>query len=107
MSKLNAPREIPYDFRVVEYCNVAWILDWSELTYPCTPIPHIYMEPLYATVGNGDDDYLGDGTLFLKSDIEPLELVVVPMDDEDIAPDIPPDNAWDAAREEAMANHLI
>ena len=105
MGKLNAPRDLPFAFRVVAFDGVAWLYDDSSRTYPCTATPHIYMEPLYA-IGH-EDVYLPDAGLFRACDIESRPSHEVPLDSEYTAIDAAPVSAWDAAREEAQANCLI
>lgn len=91
MGRLNAPRQIPYEFHVFEWDGMVWLFDQSERQFPCTAVPHIYAEPLY-WVDSECDEPLRDGGLFL---------------DDYQAPDVPDQEAWDAAREEAHANHRI
>ena len=105
MGKLNAPREIDYDFRVVEFCQWVWLYDDSERIFPCTSTPHVHIEALY---WNGDED---DDPGYLP---EPGVLTVAQLKDLPTG-DIPVEcpmtmkyrEAWDEAREEASANHQL
>lgn len=108
MGKLNAPREIPYEFKVFELDEVVWLFDESSRSFPCTAVPHIYAEPLYWTNQDYDGEPMPlDGSLFRARDVEKLASQSVELWDEDISPDIPDQEAWDSAREEAQANHYI
>jgi hypothetical protein len=137
MNRLNAPRTVPYKFQVVEFDGIAWLFDNSTRTYICDRVPKILMEPLYATcpsedqecpkclagtIGyeNGEAVCRGEcGSTWVEdiSGLEPdyfgefsihgLTCYHVPLDDEYITPDIDEKEAWDDAREEAHANHLI
>lgn len=109
---LNEPRKIPYDFRVFEQEGVAWLFDDSERQYPCTATPHVYAEPLYYTdrepSSNGCDDPLPDPCLFLASDVARREHEKIDnLDADDVCPAADPQEAWDAARDEACANHRV
>lgn len=102
---LNAPRAIPFDFRVFALDGVAWLYDDSSRSYPCTATPHVYAEPLYWLDGDCDE-VLPDGALFTASIVEALDTVPIDMDD-DVAIETEEQAAWDAAREEACANCRI
>lgn len=102
---LNAPRTIPFDFRVFELDGIVWLFDDSSREYPCTATPHVYCEPLYC-LDDSDLDGL-DGGLMLASQVQALETVQVPLDSDATAPEVSDREAWDAAREEALANYLI
>lgn len=105
MGKLNEPRNIPYDFKVFELDGVVWLFDDSSREYPCTATKHIYAEPLYLkTDDEGRDVSFIEPAYFLERDVEPLKTYKVPVEfgvGEDER------EAWDGAREEALANYLI
>ena len=108
MGRLNAPREMPYEFRVFEFDDAVWLFDNSERSFPCTAVPHVYAEPLYWTKEEYlDEPMVLDGSLFLARDVEKFETLPIELWDEDIAPAVPEHEAWDTAREEAHANHRI
>jgi hypothetical protein len=50
MGRLNAPREVPYEFFVVEVDGMVWLYDNSERTHACDCVPKVWMEPLYAVL---------------------------------------------------------
>ena len=102
---LNKSREIPFDFRVFGMDGIAWLVDWSERVYPCTATPHVYCEALYYL--DGEDDYLPLGSHFLERDMKGRELHEVDLDPDDTSIDSNEHDAWDCAREEACANHII
>lgn len=135
MSRLNAPRELPYDFHVVAIDGEVWLYDKSEHVHACSLTPCYDMEPLYALgVEAGDECSLCHhgliqdedpptcgglcGTVFdglawsepcLRNvrEVLRLESIKVELDNEYISPSVPRREAWDAAREEANANHLL
>tara|TARA_R100001244_G_scaffold92856_1_gene70001 strand:- start:66 stop:386 length:321 start_codon:yes stop_codon:yes gene_type:complete len=104
---LNDKREIPYNFRVFRLHGVAWLCDWSARTYPCTTRPHLYCEGLYLT--NEKLLEVPEWTYFRESTLigEDLPKHLVDLDPEDTAFDVSEEDAWDAAREEAQANHYV
>lgn len=102
---LNKDRTIRFDFRVFALDGIAWLVDWSERTYPCTTTPHVYCEALYYL--DGDDDYLPDGSLFRASDIKESDLHGVDLDPDDTSITTTEREAWDSAREEACGNCLV
>ena len=108
MTRLNAPRTVPYAFHVVEIDDWAWLFDDSERTYVCSAQPMIWAEPLYSVdcrrECDRDHEYPDPG-YFAES--AKTGAVPIPIDPDDSAPDVPRDQAWDAAREEAQANHRI
>ena len=102
MGKLNAPREIPYVFKVVEIDGWVWLYDDSEYTYLCTSTPALFAEPLYPVNGDDMDDwpdagYFDVGFVALR---EPVEVGSWPFDTEH-------KEAWDEAREDAQGNCRI
>ena len=117
---LNAPRTIPYAFRVFEREGWAWLYDESERTYCCSFQPSIYAEPLYPVPPKGcvdpeayDQDaydcppeagYFGTSR---GADPAITGSIAIDLDSEDVAPDVSEHDAWDLAREEANANHRI
>lgn len=137
MARLNAPREVPYDFKVVELEGVAWLYDNSERTFIASANPTIWMEPLYSTCPAEDDQCPRclNGTIGYEygearcrgecgstwvedihgiepnywgaSSIEKLTAYDVPLESDEISASVPEKEAWDAAREEANANHLV
>jgi hypothetical protein len=105
VSRLNAPREIPYDFRVTEKDGWAWLFDDSSRTYACSATPLIYCEALYAV--DEDDDWDGtypDPGYWAASDIDVKSAPKVPVS---CAHGVPRQDAWDLASEEAQANCLL
>jgi hypothetical protein len=109
---LNAPRTIPYAFRVVEYDGAAWLFDDSSRTFICSFQPTIFMEPLYPlalTDEEHEEWYMShpDADYFDARTIERLPSVPVPLWEDDITPDVEEKIAWDTAREAAQANHLL
>lgn len=106
MSKLNLPRDIPYDFRVFELHGVVWLLDNSSRTYLCSPEPSVYAEPLYRI--DDDDDDLPEAGYWtvraLKVDDSPEKFPKIEIDAQI---DTPEREAWQDAREEACANSRI
>jgi hypothetical protein len=104
--KLNAPREIPYAFRVVAFDEWVWLYDDSERSFICDTAPKVFMEPLY-TLEDEDPRVYRDANYFHARSIEKLETFPVPLGDEDTAIDVPRKDAWDAAREEAQGNCLV
>jgi hypothetical protein len=107
VSRLNAPRTIPYEFRVFALDDVAWLFDESSRTYPCTATPHVYAEPLYWLDGECDE-LLPDAALFGASAVEALTTAPIDgLDQDGVSIETEESVAWDAAREEANANHRI
>lgn len=104
---LNAPRTIPYAFKVAEIDGLAWIFDDSARTFICSASPCIYAEPLY-WLGDEDaiDEPLPDPDYFSASLGAFSDAVALDLDSEDTAPEVPESEAWDTAREEAHANHV-
>lgn len=117
MGRLNAPREIPYEFRVFRLDSYVWLFDASSRSFPCTAVPHIYAEPLYGIceeICDDPDECTGDcltlpetSGLFLARDVEKRESFAVELDDEYTNPKADEREAWEVAREEANANHRI
>ncbi len=105
MGKLNAPREIDYDFKVVEFDEWVWLYDDSERTYPCCPTPHVYIETLY---WNGDEDehpdYTPDPGMLTETQLRDLPIESVPGE---YPSTMTRQEAWEAAREEACGNCLL
>jgi len=106
MDKLNAPRDLPFAFKVFELEGFAWIFDDSERTYICSQIPNVWAEPLYP-LNHEDPEYWPGPDYFGARMVEGLELFPVPMGEDEVAPDTDKQEAWDDAREEACANQLI
>lgn len=112
MGKLNAPREVPYAFRVVEIDGWVWLYDNSERTYICSQVPNVYAEALYPTA-DGDEanadayDSRPNDDYFTVAQVEALPSFPVPARDEDTAAGVDPRSAWDSARDEAQSNCLI
>ena len=106
MGKLNQPRAVPYDFQVVAIDGWAWLFDDSERTYICSQTPMIWLEPLYSEEGD-DYDYPPDSTYYPAAFVKSQTCVGVDVDPDYIGADVDHREAWDAAREEANANHLI
>jgi hypothetical protein len=107
MSKLNAPRTIPYAFRVVAIYEWAWLYDDSERTFICDTDPKIFMEPLYALEEGDHEASPPESNYFHAHSIEKLENFPVPLDGEYVASDVSETDAWDSAREEAQGNCII
>jgi hypothetical protein len=110
MSKLNAPRTIPYDFKVVAVDGWVWLYDDSERTYICSATPTVFMEALYPQNESEDGHEYAqcpDPNYFDARDISKLESVSLELKAEEVTPDIEHDEAWDMAREEAHANYRI
>lgn len=107
MGKLNAPRTIPYDFRVFELDGWVWLYDESERTYICSAQPMIFAEPLYALDEDDEEDAVDADYWHEKAVIGAKKNVSLKMDAEYVAPDVPYKEAWESAMEEAQANHRI
>lgn len=101
MGKLNAPREIPYDFRLFAADGWVWLYDDSERTYLCSATPCVFAEPVYALSDEAEDggypepDYFGESTVQRAKGAK-LEL--------DIPWDEPAEDAWNTAREYACGS---
>jgi len=106
---LNDPRTIPYKFRVFEYEHIAWLVDLSEHQFPCTATPHVYCEPLYYLDDDGRcEDVMPDAGLFTLDHMHALVLHELDwLDPGWTTAETDETDAWDVAREEANANHLI
>ena len=106
---LNEPRKIPYDFCVLLHDGIVYLLDKSEVTYPCSTRPHYWCEPLYweNPTFNELGELLPDPCYLLESDVDEEEMVSLQLDPLDVAASIENDEAWDLAREEAHSTHLI
>ena len=100
---LNAPRTLPFAFRVVEIDGWAWLFDDSERTYICSANPTIWAEPLYSIDGDYEEEY-PESSYFGASDPAFAKAEEVPVEFGADADDV---EAWDDAREEANANHVI
>ncbi len=104
MGKLNEPRTIPYDFRVIAWEGVAWLLDNSTRTYICSAEPMAYIEPLY-WLDNECDEILPEETYIPIRDL--------PNDNDmpkvygEWGAEVEEKEAWDEARESACANCVI
>jgi len=108
MSKLNAPRSIPYAFKVVALDGCVWLYDDSSRTYVCSAQPCIWAEPLYALDPDDSDELLPEADYYAASTIEQLDSEPIDgLDPDDISPDNCERDAWERAREEAHANHRI
>lgn len=103
---LNAPREIPYAFRVLEIDGIVWLFDSSEYTYCCSSTPTYFLEPVYWADGECDE-ILPDCGYWSAHWVDAQESIPVPLHPSDIAPDVDVFDAWDTAREEVHANHLL
>lgn len=103
---LNEKRTIPYEFRVFEMDGWAWLYDESERMYLCTSTPHVYAEPVYPMSGEYDDPY-PEEALLRASEVESMESFSVEIDPDDADPEMDRAEAWNAAREEANANHRV
>jgi len=99
-------RTLPYRFRVFEYDETVWLYDANERMHPCTAVPHYDAVPLYDT-GQGDGMTQREPGMFLAKNVDRYTSVAVELHDEEVAPDVPRPAAWDAAREEANANHYL
>lgn len=106
MSKLNAPRTIPYEFRVFELDEWVWLYDESERTYICSAVPMIFAEPLYTLSEDGDDSP-PDGDYFSETTVRAQKNVGIKLDREWTAPEVPYREAWENAFEEASINRRI
>jgi len=111
---MNEPRQIPFDFCVVLWHEVIYLVDRSEVTHPYSTLAHYLCEPLYLEDDDGESEILypqhmvfHDSIYILESDIDDDELISLEMDSEDISPNLDRDEAWDMAREEAHANRRI
>lgn len=106
---MNGPRSLPYAFRVAALDGWVWLFDNSERTYCCTTTPSVFAEPLYPLEETGWD-YPLDSAYFEVSRFcdEGLKgSVSIELDDEYTAPEAEEKDAWDAARDEASANHRL
>jgi len=99
---LNKPRTIPFDFQVVEIDGWVWLFDNSERTYLCSAFPNIWAEPLYS-LGEDETDH-PESDYFPENVLECNEAKAVPVDND---AELNPVEAWDDAREEANANHIL
>jgi hypothetical protein len=99
---LNAPREIPYQFKVFELDGWVWLFDDSERTYICSSSPSIWAEPVYALAGEVED-WTPDADYFSPDDsaVHRAKLIA------EWPAETPEKEAWDEAREDACANHRI
>ncbi len=134
---LNGPRAIPYDFRVIEWDHEVLLIDASEHTYPCSTRPHFYFESLYSLPpSRGDGCHVPDCEgvveeneweesfcpvcgceydglsviepgLVLVSVVDLDKAIKVELDSEHTHAGVSEREAWDAAREEANANHYL
>ena len=104
---LNDPREIPYEFRVVAFDDWAWLYDNSERTFICDTWPKIYMEALYALEEGEHELYPPEPNYFHAHSIEALESFPLELESEEVRADVERQEAWDTAREEANANHVL
>jgi len=106
MSRLNAPREIPYAFHVVAFDGEACLVDDSSRSYPCTAVPHVYFEPLYVLEPDDDEDIfeLREPGLLLQRDYDHLPREPLLLD---LGAEVSEGEAWDEAREAAHANHVM
>lgn len=102
---LNAPRTIPYEFRVVEIDGFVWLFDNSARTFCCSATPSMWLEPLYST--DGSDDHYPDPAYFTQHDIEKLESLLVYDEGAGPEADENENDAWAEARNTATTNHLI
>jgi hypothetical protein len=137
MGRLNAKRTIPYDFHVVEFDHEAVLIDASEHIYPCSTRPHFDFESLYELIPSEGDVCWRDGCegvieedewedpfcpvcegdydglsklspgMLLVSAMDMSKAIKVEMDDEDVAPDVPREEAWEMARDDAQSNHYL
>lgn len=98
---LNAPRTIPYDFKVFEMEGVVWLFDDSSRHYLCSAQAMIWADTLYWLDDDCDDDLL-DGEYFDPDVVK--EAKTVPGE---YPFDMSEEEAWQNAREEANANHLL
>jgi hypothetical protein len=108
---MNGPRSLPYAFRVVEVLGWAWLYDNSSRTFCCTSTPSVYAEALYP-IEDEVDEWAAppDSAYFEVSRFcdEGLKgSVSIELDDEYTAPEAEEKDAWDAARDEASANHRL
>ena len=100
MSRLNAPRDVPYEFRVVEIEGWVWIYDDSERTYICSFVPMIWAEPIYP-MDRADDGYdWPESDYWEARKVEGLHSESV----DTYSVEVDREEAWDDAREEACAN---
>ena len=106
---LNEPRKLPYDFCVFLFDGIIYLVDKSEITYPCSTRAHYWCEPLYWENGAFNDlgEELPDPCYILESDIDEDEMISLQLDEDDVDPSVDESEAWDLAREEAHSNHLI
>ena len=116
---LNEKRKIPYAFRVAEHEGWAWLFDDSSRTFICSQDPMIWAEPLYYL---GDDEAPGfnyatctpepdyhharGSTGWEHKEMRPV-LHRVNGSLQTWGEEVPEEEAWDEAREEAHANHVL
>lgn len=98
---LNAPRAIPYDFRVFEMDEAVWLVDDSTRTYICSSTPVIWVEPLYWLDGERDEPLPEPNYYAVEVAAEAISLGMK------IGPDVSEKEAWNDAREEACGNCRI
>jgi len=99
MGKLNAPREIPYDFHTVEFDEIIYLFDNSVDTYICSQVKHVFLEPICSS----DREELGSniGDYWTRKTVEEFKLIPLKMEDEDITSDVEDWRAWESARDAA------
>lgn len=106
---LNEPRKINYDFCVFMNDGIVYLVDRSEVTYPCSTRAHYWCEPVYwaEELFNESGEILPDPIYILTTDVDDDELVSLELPSEDTSFDLESEEVWDMAREEAHSTHRI
>ena len=104
MGKLNAPRTLPYSFKVTEIEGWCWLYDDSTRTYACSTTPLVWCEPLYFIAQDDSNTSFPDPGYWQASDVAKRKSEEVPVS---IGAECAEKAAWDEARDEAGANWLL
>ena len=73
---LNDSRTMPYDFCIFLFDGLVYLVDKSEITYPCSTRPHYWCEPVYWESSHLNDlgEELPDPCYILESDVSEDEI---------------------------------
>ena len=103
---LNDPRTQLYAFKIFEANGVVHLFDDSTRDYLCSAEACIWVEPIYWVDGECEN-VLPETGYWSARKVARLVVLTVPLHDDDIGIGVPEEMAWDAAREEAHANHQL